>query len=212
MVYLKNRVNRGWSPEDATHQPIPEGEKGGFRERLIPIIAASQPQIRNQLIPILQKILHFDFPAKWPNFLDLTLQLLNTNEASSVFTGLHCLLAICRVYRFKSVEHRKDFDKIVAVSFPQLLAIGTGLVDETSNEAGEMLRVVMKAYKHATYVWPPEPYECTHVRITLTRPSSSFPLIFGNRAPTSAGALSSCRWSVRRRHPTRSPRMWTNEN
>lgn len=152
MVYLKNRVVRGWSPEDATHQPIPEEEKAGFRDRLIPVIASSPPQIRNQLIPILQKVLHFDFPAKWPNFLDITMRLVGTNEASSVFTGLQCMLAVCKVYRFKSVENRRDFDEIVAVSFPQLLEIGTKLVGETSNEAGEMLRLVMKSYKHATYV------------------------------------------------------------
>ena len=154
-MYLKNRVNRAWAPEEATQKAISEPEKASFRDRLLPVLAAAQPQIRGQLIPILQKILHFDFPEKWPNFLDITMQLLNTNEANSVFAGLQCLLAICRVYRFKSVENRADFDKIVAVSFPQLLGIGTRLVDETSKEAGEMLRTVMKAYKHATYVNPP---------------------------------------------------------
>ncbi|KAI9844267.1 MAG: hypothetical protein M1837_005677 [Sclerophora amabilis] len=152
VVYLKNRVTRAWSPgeEHLQNKPIPEEEKTGFRNRLLPILASAQPQIRQQLIPILQKVLHYDFPSKWPNFLDITMRLLNTNEANSVFAGLQCMLAICRVYRFKS-ENRADFDKIVAVSFPQLLTIGTGLVNETSNEAGEMLRTVMKAYKHAAY-------------------------------------------------------------
>lgn len=84
--------------------------------------------------------------------MDITLQLLNTNDANSVFAGLQCLLAICRVYRFKAVEDRGDFNKIVQLSFPQLLSIGSRLVDETSLEAGEMLRTVTKAYKHAIYV------------------------------------------------------------
>ncbi len=154
VVYLKNRVTRGWSPgeEYPLHKPIPEDEKHAFRNRLLPILASSQPQIRSQLIPILQKILHYDFPDKWPDFMDITLQLLNTNDANSVFAGLQCLLAICRVYRFKAGEDRGDFDKIVQVSFPQLMSIGSRLVDETSLEAGEMLRTVMKAYKHAIYV------------------------------------------------------------
>ena len=154
MLVLKNRIVRGWSPEDSPYSPIPEEEKEGVRNRLIPFIASSTPQIRNQLIPILTKILHFDFPTKWPNFLDVTLQLLNTNEANSVFTGLLCLLTVCKVYRFKSTETRKDFDKVVALSFPQLLSIGTKLVEETSNDAGEMLKMVMKSYKQATYVSP----------------------------------------------------------
>ena len=105
-----------------------------------------------QLIPILQKILSYDFPAKWPNFLDITMQLLNTNNANSVFAGLHCMLAICRMYRFKGVENRGNFNQIVEASFSQLLGIATRLVDETSLEALEMLHIIMKAYKHAIYV------------------------------------------------------------
>lgn len=88
--------------------------------------------------------------------MDITLQLLNTNDASSVFAGLNCMLAICRVYRFKGGENRADFNQIVQVSFPQLLNIGTRLVDETSLEAWEMLRILLKAYKHAIYV-------CSHL-------------------------------------------------
>lgn len=105
-------------------------------------------------MPILQKILHYDFPDKWPAFIPITVQLLNTNDASSIFAGLQCLLAICRVFRFKSGENRTDFDKIVEATFPRLLTIGQGLVNETSEDAGEMLHIVLKAYKHATFVRP----------------------------------------------------------
>lgn len=153
VVYLKNRVTRGWAPGDEFPQnkQIPDDEKLNFRNRLLPILASSLPQVRSQLIPILQKILQYDFPAKWPNFMDITLQLLNTNDANSVFAGLNCMLAICRVYRFKGGENRGDFNQIVQASFPQLLSIGTRLVHETSLEAWEMLRILLKAYKHAIY-------------------------------------------------------------
>ncbi|KAJ5542273.1 hypothetical protein N7535_004694 [Penicillium sp. DV-2018c] len=152
-VYLKNRITRGWAPVEDSPQrtPIPEAEKPAFRERLIPALASTPPNVRNQLVPLLQKILHNDFPEKWPGFIDLTLQLLNTNDASTVYAGLQCLLAICRVYRFKAGEKRDEFDKIVEHSFPQLLSIGSKLVDEESLEAAEMLRIVVKAYKHAIY-------------------------------------------------------------
>jgi hypothetical protein len=156
-VYLKNRITRGWAPVEDSPQraPIPEAEKPAFRERLIPALASTPPNVRNQLVPLLQKILHNDFPEKWPGFLDLTLQLLNTNDASTVYAGLQCLLAICRVYRFKAGEKRDEFDKIVDHSFSQLLSIGSKLVDEESVEAAEMLRIVVKAYKHAIYVSDP---------------------------------------------------------
>jgi hypothetical protein len=160
-VYLKNRVTKGWPPSEeiTTIKAIAEDEKTRFRERLLPVLATSQAQVRAQLIPILQKILHYDFPQKWPGFMDITIGLLNTNDASSIFAGLQCLLAICRVFRFKNAESRADFDEIVEATFPRLLVIGTGLVNETSDEAGEMLRLVLKAYKHATFVSSPDPGE-----------------------------------------------------
>lgn len=113
---------------------------------------------------MLTKILQYDFPEKWPDYIDLTIQLLNTNDANSVFAGLQCLLAICRVYRFKTNEKRADFDKIVELAFPQLLNIGTRLLDEESVEAGEMLRTVVKSYKHAAYVipWNLSPFLSSH--------------------------------------------------
>ena len=155
VVYLKNRVNRGWSPDElnqSQNKPIPEDEKARFRDRLLPLLATSPPQIRSQLIPVLQKILHYDFPDKWPGFMDITLQLLNTNDAPSIYAGLQCLLAICRVYRYKAGEKRENFEKIIEATFPRLLTIGTGLINEMSDEAGEMLHVLLKAYKHATFV------------------------------------------------------------
>ncbi|KAJ4305044.1 Nonsense-mediated mRNA decay protein 5 [Kalmusia sp. IMI 367209] len=152
-IYLKNRVSKGWSPAEEFSQakPIPEEEKQSFKNRLVPVLVASQPNVRAQLIPTLQKILAFDFPQKWPNFLDITIQLLNTGDIASVFAGVQCLLAICKIYRFKSGENRADFEKIVALSFPQLLNLGNQLANETSLEAGEILRTVLKVYKHAIY-------------------------------------------------------------
>jgi importin-7 len=154
VIYLKNRVMKGWSPADdfTGAKPIEDTEKSAFRSRLVPILVSSPTQIRVQLIAILQKILSSDFPAKWPEFLDLTVQLLNGSDANSVFAGEQCLIAICKIYRFISGEQRRDFDRIVAMTFPQVLNIGNGLVNETSPEAGEMLHAVVKIFKHAIYV------------------------------------------------------------
>ncbi|KAI4155249.1 MAG: hypothetical protein L6R39_001282 [Caloplaca ligustica] len=153
VVYLKNRVSRGWTADEhQQHKPIALDEKADLRNRILPILASSPSQVRAQLIPVLQKILQSDFPAEWPNFMDITMQLLNAGDARSVFAGLHCILAICRIYRFKSGDNREDFNRIVDVSFPQLLAIGNKLLQESSPEAWEMLRIVLKTYKHAIYL------------------------------------------------------------
>jgi len=86
--------------------------------------------------------------------MDYTVQLLNTNEPPSVLAGLQCLLAICRAYRFKTNdgESRAHFDKIIEASFPRLLAICEELVNQQSEEAGEMLHIALKSYKHATWL------------------------------------------------------------
>ncbi|KAI5286682.1 hypothetical protein KEM54_006599, partial [Ascosphaera aggregata] len=167
VVYLKNKVMRGWAPpeEQTSYTSISEQERGPLRERLIPILASSPPKVRHQLIPILAKILQYDFPEKWPQFLDITIQLLNTNDANSVFAGLQCLLAICRVYRFKNAEQRTDFDKIVGITFPALLNIGTRLLEEESNEAAEMLRTIVKCFKNAIYFELPPPLMSTQATV-----------------------------------------------
>lgn len=84
------------------------------------------------------------------------MKLLNGGDMQSVFAGVQCLLAICRTYRFKLGDSRGDFDKIVEAMFPQLLTIGNQLVNETSLEAAEMLRAVLKSYKHAIYFELPQ--------------------------------------------------------
>ncbi|KIX05540.1 uncharacterized protein Z518_06412 [Rhinocladiella mackenziei CBS 650.93] len=160
-VYLKNRISRGWATENTPHQPVSEPERKPFRDRLLPVLSTSPPLIRAQLVPILQTILQYDFPTKWPELMDITLQLMNTQDAHSVYAGLQCLLAVCRTYRFRAGEERANLDKVVNVAFPTLLGIGNELVNETSLEAGEMLRICVKCYKHAVYYGLPQPLQ-TH--------------------------------------------------
>jgi len=98
--------------------------------------------------------------------MDFTVQLLNTNEPSSVLAGLQCLLAICRAYKFKASdsEVRAHFDSIIEASFPRLLAICTELVNQESDEAGEMLHIALKAYKQATWVRSSPESQCVSLR------------------------------------------------
>ncbi|KAI1755788.1 importin-beta domain-containing protein [Xylaria castorea] len=156
VIYLKNRTNRGWSRSD--HYPdetlIAEDEKQRFRDRILPILAASRGPVRQQLLQLIQRILHYDFPGKWPSFMNVTLQLLHANDPPSVLAGLQCLLVTCRAYRFKGNQdnERGEFDKIIEASFPRLQQVCNELVNQESDEAGEMLHIALKAYKHATWL------------------------------------------------------------
>lgn len=155
IIYLKNRVNRSWyTTEPPTTTVIPDEEKARVRDRLVPLLANSDVLVRQQLIPVIQRVLQTDFPSRWPNFMNYTTELLNTNNPGSVLAGLQCLLAICRAFRFKASDSadRQHFDNIVETSFPRLLAICNELVNQESDEAGEMLHLALKTYKHATWV------------------------------------------------------------
>lgn len=153
---MKNRVNRAWSRTEVYPNEvlIADDEKQRLRDNLLPILVASSGPVRLQIVPILQRILHFDFPDNWPNFPSFTMELLSTNDRTSVLTGLQCLLAVCRTYRYKSTDtsNRPHFDKVVEATFPRLLAICNELVTQESEEAGEMCHLALKVYKHATWV------------------------------------------------------------
>ena len=86
--------------------------------------------------------------------MDYCMQLLHTNNPASVLAGLHCLLAVCRAHRYR---HNDDdghghFYGIIELAFPRLMAVCNELVAQESDEAGEMLHVALKIYKHATWV------------------------------------------------------------
>ncbi|KAF8539741.1 armadillo-type protein [Trichophaea hybrida] len=154
VVYLKNKVTRSWEfNEEWPKTPaIPEDEKAILRDRLVPTLASAPANIRQQLLPLIGKVLHYDFPERWPSYMDITLQLLNSNDIQSVFAGVQCLLSLCRVYRFKrDTDKRDELDRVTQATFPTILAIGNRLVDETSTEAGDMLKMIIKTYKHAAY-------------------------------------------------------------
>ncbi|KAI5843637.1 armadillo-type protein [Tricharina praecox] len=154
VIYLKNKVTRSWefNEEWPKIPAIPEDEKAILRERLIPTLASAPPNIRQQLMPLIGKVLHYDFPERWPSYMDITLQLLNSGDIQSVFAGVQCLLSLTRVYRFKRDTTKQDeMERVAQATFPIILAIGNRLVDETSTDAGDMLKMIIKTYKHATY-------------------------------------------------------------
>lgn len=154
VIYLKNKVTRSWefNEEWPKIPAISEDEKAILRERLIPTLASAPANIRQQLMPLIGKVLHYDFPERWPSYMDITLQLLNSGDIQSVFAGVQCLLSLTRVYRFKRETSKQDeMERVAQATFPIILAIGTRLVDETSTDAGDMLKMIIKTYKHATY-------------------------------------------------------------
>ncbi|CAK7245760.1 MAG: Nonsense-mediated mRNA decay protein 5 [Sporothrix thermara] len=159
-IYVKNRVNRAWTFVDVypDERLLTEDEKAQVRNRLLPILGAATGIVRQQLVPLLQRILHWDYPAKWPTYMEYTMQLLSTNNAQGVLAGIQCLLSVCRTYRFKASggASRDELTNIVEIAFPQLLGLCQQLLELDSEEAGEMLHYALKIYKQAAWLDLPQ--------------------------------------------------------
>lgn len=143
---------RRWSLPANDEAAISTPEKKEFRNHIIGVIVTSPVAIRPQLANVLNNVLGVDFPQEWPEFLDNTVKLLKEPSVESVYAGLLCLLELSRVYRWRSKDRRKGLDTIIQASFPILLHIGGGLVDEESSLAGDMMRIIFKVYKSITWL------------------------------------------------------------
>ena len=136
--------------------------------------------------------------------MDFTMELLNTNDAGSVLAGLQCFLAICRAFRYKAVESadRQNFERIVEGAYPRLLAITNELINQESDEAGEMLHLSLKAYKHTTWVSIPLFRTWGPGQISNRTTSWSSPRTCNSETPTSLGSQSFSRLWQKQYLPT----------
>ncbi|ORY80013.1 importin-7 [Protomyces lactucae-debilis] len=149
-VFLKNLISRRWALEDLS-ACLPEVEKASFRDRIVPALVSAPVSIRPQLASVLSQILSADFPEQWPDFLGKCCSLLQDGDVQRVYTGLLCLLELTKVYRWRSLGRRASLDTIIQATFPILLQISNGLIDEESMLAGDMMRLILKTYK--SVVW-----------------------------------------------------------
>lgn len=152
---MKNRVSKAWSKENAeTYQTnqIFETDKMTFRPHLIQVLVVASPAIRVQFTAMLAKILESDYPNDWPEFHDLTLNLLQSGQIDQVYAGLTMLLELTKIYRWKSGDGRSGLDSIVTNIFPIALQIAGKLINEMTLGAGTMLVLILKAYRSAIAV------------------------------------------------------------
>lgn len=150
-IYLKNKITKGWTPVTPSEVSIDEDEKPVFRERIIPALVKSVPSSRQVLVKVLNIIVARDFPKKWPNLVNITLELFQSHDVETIRVGLTCLLEICKYYRWTH-EQQQEFDAVIEATFDGVLTIGNSLINENSTAAGDMLRHVLKIYKCAIQV------------------------------------------------------------
>ncbi|KAI0462012.1 hypothetical protein LJB42_004617 [Komagataella kurtzmanii] len=157
VTYFKNRIVKNWG----NSQAIDHDERPIIRERLVQGLINNERFVKNMLFPALSTILAYDYPKSWPEFLPLTINLLNdTANQNAVFAGIVCLSEICRSYRWsENATRSSSMDPIIMKTFPGILNIANSLleVDTDTVLVGEMLKLILKCYKFATYYDLPEP-------------------------------------------------------
>ncbi|OUM51652.1 hypothetical protein BVG19_g766 [[Candida] boidinii] len=162
-IYFKNKILRSWSTD---RNPIDEDEKPLIRERIIPVMVKLDRSLRSQFIVVLNTILSYDYPSKWPNYIDIIKPLFgNPNDIQAMYTGVLCFSELARHYRWKTNDSRAtELDPIIIQYFPSLLQIGKSIISDPSSlsdnhEYGEIVKLIVKAYKFVTYHDLPDPLQ-----------------------------------------------------
>lgn len=161
-VFFKNRIVRRWNESfhsEENADVIDQDEKPIIREKIISTIIVTNTHLRKQLVSALTVIITTDYPKKWPELLQIVTKLLYSQDLNSAFTGLLCLSEITRSYRWNQNEDRPELNSIINEYFPVLLKIANNLVNEENPDSGEIVKLILKIYKFATYYDLPLPLQ-----------------------------------------------------
>lgn len=157
-IFFKNRVNHYWVvPElkSATPRYIQDAEKASIKAKLIEVLSKTykNAQLRVQLSTAISNILNAE---KWEELVTVTSGLLNdTSNVDHVYTGLICLFEYTKNYRYAGLDTANFkniiLDEVTETMFPTLEALTVNLLNDDSATADEMLYLIMKIFKYATY-------------------------------------------------------------
>ena len=165
-VYFKNRIIKFWNIKDETVAlRIDNDERPVIKDRLLPVILVCDYHIKQQLIPVLRLLISLEFD-NWGLLLQQTGELLSQllNSEDHLYTAMLCFTEICRKFKWTDNEVKKTkMYSIIDQVFPYLLTIGSSIVksvsdgEEITELKAEILKLILKSYKFATYYDFPEP-------------------------------------------------------
>ena len=103
-VYLKNRINRSWNADPIkpypNQIPISSTDKMSIKQNILQILVNSTTSsIRVQIASLIGTIVSSDVPDQWPQFLEIVLQLLISNNFNEKFAGQLALHEIMKAWR-----------------------------------------------------------------------------------------------------------------
>ncbi|RLV96021.1 Importin beta SMX1 [Spathaspora sp. JA1] len=155
-IFFKNRVVNYWlQPENKPVSPvsIQDSEKSDIKSKLITTLFKSykNTQIRIQLSTALNSILSCE---KWDELTLVIKDLLkDVNDVDCVYTGLICVYEYTKNYRWAGLDSGNNpvLEEITQEIFPLLESLTTKLIESDDKLADEMLYLVIKTFKFATY-------------------------------------------------------------
>ncbi|RUS23108.1 armadillo-type protein [Endogone sp. FLAS-F59071] len=156
-IYFKNRLHKSWDETKQSPNPIIEQDRIVVKQAILQALDISYCLLcilycRVQLTSSLSTILSNDFPDLWPEFLSQVQAALQSNDVRLVYVGLLALREVVKVYQWKSVEKRDPLSNIVKATFPTIQNIATGLVNNDTLEAAEMLKTALKIYHTSIHI------------------------------------------------------------
>ncbi|KAM9909770.1 hypothetical protein OXX69_005129 [Metschnikowia pulcherrima] len=157
-IFFKNRISNYWVVPElkaVTPRYIQNPEKATIKGKLIEVLSQTykNAQLRVQLSTAISSILDAE---KWDELVTVMSGLLNdTSNVDHVYTGLICLLEYTKNYRYAGLDTANFrniiLDEVTETTFPVLETLTTGLLGDDSQTADEMLYLIFKIFKYATY-------------------------------------------------------------
>lgn len=158
-IFFKNRILNYWIAPENTKQPtsyyLLENEKADIKSKLVPTLIKAYKinQIKFSLSTALNGILSYD---KWDELTPMISNLLSSQDQDQIFVGLICLYEYVKSYRWAGLE-LKNFsnpvmENITQEVFPIIEQLAQTLIsNDSSNVTDEMLYLIVKSFKNATF-------------------------------------------------------------
>lgn len=158
-IFFKNRVLNYWIAPESTKQPasyfLLENEKSDIKSKLVPTLMKAHKinQIKFSLSTALNGILSYD---KWDELTALIVNLLSSQDQDQILVGLICLHEYVKSYRWAGLELKNFSNPVVETIaqeiFPIIEQLAQTLIsNDGSTVTDEMLYLIVKSFKNATY-------------------------------------------------------------
>jgi len=157
VIYLKNTVNRHWDdPEEGCDEfALLESDRAVIREHLVEALQHAPDAIRcvapassvtgsMPLCACVESIARKDYPSKWPSLAPKIMEKLQSEEGASLLAGLLALHKLVKCYEYRKTSDKQPLFETMTHLLPVLYARMMQLVDNETQEAVFLQKLVLK--------------------------------------------------------------------